>query len=230
MKLLLRLIAIFTVLFGFDIIKLNTDGVKELYNDTVDGIFDQDVFTYITNTGGGCSGVWISSNLIITARHCIANGNKNPKSPFPILIREGKLQPYSVNLGIQGIPVSFSPGFWDSFSILRVKKGPRKLRLGTRIAKSVAGPLFLKCFPYRNGGPKLHRDVIFRYSLHYVQRGSVIITAKTGGGGCSGGGLFNMSGELVGVTIWGVPTALGTKSIFYNVTPYADQINWRINR
>ena len=172
----------------------------------------------LTMMGSYCSGVKVSKTHIITANHCI-NKDRYPTKKGFISIGGSPIVPFKIVK--EFVNVAYEITQFDGYTIIKLNNPwilmPYSVVNLARELKTKE-KLYVDCYPVVNGKPKHYFAKVRTFRGRTIQRGKVIVTTLPVSGGCSGGGLYNGKGELVGVTIWSHP-AFGT-SYFYPVFLY----------
>ena len=185
-----------------------------------------DPVVFLGMTRGVCSAVFVADDLLITAAHCV-----NREAPTLNLIALGKTSVLPYTIVDITEDVGFNARFGDGFSLLRLHKVGR-FSYGknfAKIAESVEGTLTLRCYPVIGNESIPIITKVKTYKVQRLQGKKLIITPNISRGGCSGGGLFNLKNELVGLTIWGVGLrGVNSLSVFYDVTQYKHRLDGSI--
>jgi len=166
-----------------------------------------------------CSGVWVSPTLILTAQHCVADGEKNVKYALKedVLDADGEerqdpqthdavvlLEEKATDLAVLEVR-----GATPLHGIARVRGGGGSGIESVKVGEPVAtmGHPYGLWFSYSSGQVSGVRIVDIDPMAIYIQT-----TAPTSKGN-SGCGLFNADGELVGIAHAAIP--MGQNLAFY---------------
>lgn len=71
-----------------------------------------------------------------------------------------------------------------------------------------------------------HQECVERHEPRYISDAHICIFTQAGQGACHGdsGGPLVMGGELVGVTSWGIPCAVGYPDAYCRISTYREWV------
>ena len=168
--------------------------------------------TLLRNAEPHCLATKIGENWLITAKHCVHQaGRKSPDSPD---LYEARWQGTKVSikkiftLGESYTNLGNLHG--KDLAVLCIDKGIEQLPITKIAIASTDGPWFAST---------MKENVTFSSIFHLDER--VLITPNVSCEGDSGGGLFNIDGDIVGVASWRTANVCGRgRSVYTRIDSY----------